>query len=142
MRLQAAKYQAIWQSKNCEQKHAPDVANINAGARVSAAKASASAAGGQDLIGDRTTPAKIAEMKKANDNAGRWFSDYTYSASEMKGTQAVKEYQKFEGMAKQIVQDQLRKVYGAQFTEKEGERFFASMGLSPKMDPKFVGRCS
>lgn len=136
MRLQAAKYASDLAIEELRAKARADVANINAGARVSAAKASASAAGGQDLIGDRTTPAKIAEMKKANDNAGRWFSDYTYSASEMQGTQAVKEYQKFEGMAKQIVQDQLRKVYGSQFTEKEGERFFASMGLRPKMDPK------
>ena len=34
------------------------------------------------------------------------------------------------------MQDQLRQIYGAQFTEKEGERFFKSMGLSPTLDKK------
>ena len=33
------------------------------------------------------------------------------------------------------IQDQLKKIYGAQMTEQEGERFFKSMGLSPYLDP-------
>lgn len=111
------------------------IAGINAKARVDAAKASGKKdAGGMDLIGDRTSQEMIDRMKDLNQKAGRWLSDYTYGASSARNSDAAKAYQEFEGLAKQIVQDQLRKVYGAQFTEKEGERFFKSMGLSYKMD--------
>ena len=56
--------------------------------------------------------------------------------ADIANTKQSRAYNKFEGLAKQYVQDQLRKIYGAQFTEAEGERFFQSMGLSPKLDPE------
>ena len=113
------------------------IAGINAQARVDAAKASGKKdAGATDLIGDRTSQEMVDRMKDLNQKAGRWLSDYTYSASSTRNSDAAKSYQEFEGLAKQIVQDQLRKIYGAQFTEKEGERFFKSMGLNYKMDPE------
>ena len=81
-------------------------------------------------------PEMIEKMQNLNKKAGRWMSEYTYGASSVRNSDAAKSYQEFEGLAKQIVQDQLRKIYGAQFTEKEGERFFKSMGLSPKLAPE------
>lgn len=122
-----------------QQEGANARAGIAANARIEAAKLGgkkADAAASQDLIGERTSPEMIEKMKKLNQKAGRWYSDYTYGASSIRGSDAAKSYQEFEGMAKQIVQDQLRKIYGAQFTEKEGERFFKSMGLNHKLDPK------
>lgn len=120
-----------------QQAGALERAGISANARVEAAKlgGKATAAAQQDLIGERTSPEMIEKMQNLNKKAGRWMSEYTYGASSVRNSDAAKSYQEFEGLAKQIVQDQLRKIYGAQFTEKEGERFFKSMGLSPKLAP-------
>ena len=120
---------------NAQQAGALERANIAADARIKAAELKNNTAAAQDLIEQRTSPEMIEKMKSLNDKAGRWYSDYTYDVSSIKATDAAKSYQEFEGLAKQIVQDQLRKIYGAQFTEKEGERFFKSMGLNPKMEP-------
>ena len=75
------------------------------------------------------------ELKELNDKAGRWATDWGKGVSDMMNTDQVQAYNEFEGKAKQYVQDQLKKIYGAQMTEAEGERFFKSMGLSPKLDP-------
>lgn len=83
----------------------------------------------------RFEPEKIKELKELNDAAGRWATDWGKGISDMANTEQSKAYNEFEGRAKQYVQDQLKKIYGAQMTEAEGERFFKSMGLSPKLDP-------
>ena len=87
-------------------------------------------------IAEKFLPENIARIKELNDKAGRWTSDWTKGISDMANTEQSQAYNEFEGLAKQYVQDQLRKIYGAQFTENEGERFFQSMGLSPKLDPE------
>lgn len=87
------------------------------------------------LIEMRTSPERMNEMKALNESAGRWAAGGLYDLDSMRATESAQAYQQFEGIAKQMVQDQLRKIYGAQFTEKEGERFFKSMGLNPTMDP-------
>lgn len=84
----------------------------------------------------RFEPERIKELKDLNDNAGRWSTDWGKGISDMISTEQSKAYNEFEGKAKQYVQDQLKKIYGAQMTEAEGERFFKSMGLSPKLDPQ------
>ena len=89
-----------------------------------------------DAIAYRTSPEQISRMKQLNTNAGRWTVGATYDIDAARATSEAKAYQEFEGLAKQIVQDQLRKIYGAQFTEKEGERFFKSIGLNPTMAPE------
>lgn len=106
----------------------------------------------------KVAPDRLKQMKELNESAGRWETnmydpndpkqtwwtrqniasrigrDYGISFSD--NDKDAQSYQQFEGMAKQIVQDQLRQIYGSQFTEKEGERFFQSMGLSPLVDKK------
>lgn len=84
----------------------------------------------------RFAPEKIKELKDLNDKAGRWATDWGKGVSDMANTEQSQAYNEFEGKAKQYVQDQLKKIYGAQMTEAEGERFFKSMGLSPKLDPE------
>lgn len=84
----------------------------------------------------RFAPEKIKELKDLNDKAGRWATDWGKGVSDIANTEQSKAYNEFEGKAKQYVQDQLKKIYGAQMTEAEGERFFKSMGLSPKLDPE------
>ena len=128
------------------------VAQINAEAR----KAATAAKAGQNeaqlaSLEAKTSPELLAKMKRLNTSAGRW--DYlgdpegmnvwqrtvpglTYAVSVQNAEQTAKDYQEFEGLAKQIVQDQLKKIYGSQFTQKEGEAFFESMGLSPKVAPE------
>lgn len=86
-------------------------------------------------VAEKFAPENIARVKELNDKAGRWINDWTKGVSDMLNTEQSQAYNEFEGLAKQYVQDQLRKIYGAQFTESEGERFFQSMGLSPKLDP-------
>ena len=86
-------------------------------------------------VAEKFTPENIARVKELNDKAGRWANDWLKGLSDMVNTEQSQAYNEFEGLAKQYVQDQLRKIYGAQFTESEGERFFQSMGLSPKLDP-------
>ena len=83
----------------------------------------------------RFTPERINRMKELNDKAGRWATEWGKWASDAANTEASQAYNEFEGLAKQYVQDQLKKIYGAQMTEQEGERFFKSMGLSPYLDP-------
>ena len=83
----------------------------------------------------RFEPQRIAEMKKLNDEAGRWATEQGKFVSDKLNTKSSQAYNEFEGKAKQYVQDQLKKIYGAQMTEQEGERFFKSMGLSPYLDP-------
>lgn len=127
------------------------VAQINAEAR----KATAAAKAGQNKeqlasLEAKTSPELLAKMKKLNASAGRWdflgdpegmnvwqraVPGSTYAVSVQNAEQTAKDYQEFEGLAKQIVQDQLKKIYGSQFTQKEGEAFFESMGLSPKVAP-------
>lgn len=103
----------------------------------------------------KVAPDRLRQMKQLNDSAGRWDSNKydrnnpdqgwwtrqtivgsDFGVDAFNNTKETQDYQRFEGMAKQIVQDQLRMIYGAQFTEKEGERFFQSMGLSPLVDKK------
>lgn len=132
-RMKAA---AALERVQAQQAGALERAGVSANARIEAAKLGGKAAAQQqDLIGERTSPEMIDKMQSLNKKAGRWMSEYTYGASSVRNSDAAKSYQEFEGLAKQIVQDQLRKIYGAQFTEKEGERFFKSMGLSPKLAP-------
>lgn len=132
-RMKAA---AALERVQAQQAGALERAGVTANARIEAAKLGGKAAAQQqDLIGERTSPEMIDKMQSLNKKAGRWMSEYTYGASSVRNSDAAKSYQEFEGLAKQIVQDQLRKIYGAQFTEKEGERFFKSMGLSPKLAP-------
>lgn len=83
----------------------------------------------------RFTPERIQEMKELNDKAGRWSTEWGAGMSDMMNTEAAKAWTEFEGLAKQYVQDQLKKIYGASMTEQEGERFFKSMGLSRYSDP-------
>lgn len=133
-RMKAA---AALERVQAQQQGALERAGVSANARIEAAKLGGKAAAQQqDLIGERTSPEMIDKMQSLNKKAGRWMSEYTYGASSVRNSDAAKSYQEFEGLAKQIVQDQLRKIYGAQFTEKEGERFFKSMGLSPKLAPE------
>lgn len=104
----------------------------------------------------KVSPDSLKKMKALNESAGRWDTNAydpsdtkqgywsrfnvkampgtDYGIAKANNTQEAQDYQEFEGLAKQIVQDQLRKIYGSQFTEKEGERFFLSMGLSPIAD--------
>lgn len=106
----------------------------------------------------KVAPDRLRQMKQLNDSAGRWETNMydpndpsqtwwtrqniisrkgkDYGISRSDNDKEAQSYQQFEGMAKQIVQDQLRQIYGSQFTEKEGERFFQSMGLSPLTDKK------
>lgn len=84
----------------------------------------------------RFEPEKIQELKDLNDKSGRWMTEASKAASDALNTESAKAYNEFEGKAKQYVQDQLKKIYGAQMTEAEGERFFKSMGLSPYLDPQ------
>lgn len=83
----------------------------------------------------RFAPERIQELKDLNYAAGRWGTDWGKGVSDIANTEQSQAYNEFEGKAKQYVQDQLKKIYGAQMTEAEGERFFKSMGLSPKLDP-------
>ena len=84
----------------------------------------------------RFEPERIENLKELNDKAGRWATEWGKGVSDMANTEQSQAYNEFEGKAKQYVQDQLKKIYGAQMTEQEGERFFKSMGLSPYLDPK------
>lgn len=93
------------------------------------------AVGEMALMADRFTPERIRELKDLNEKAGRWMTGGTKLVSDILNTEASQAYSEFEGKAKQYVQDQLKKIYGAQMTEQEGERFFKSMGLSPELDP-------
>ena len=127
------------------------VAQINAEARKAASAAKAGQSEGQlASLEAKTSPDLLAKMKRLNTSAGRWTylgdsegvnmwqraaPGSTYAVSVQNAEQTAKDYQEFEGLAKQIVQDQLKKIYGSQFTQKEGEAFFESMGLSPKIAP-------
>lgn len=91
--------------------------------------------GEQALMADRYSPERIQELKTLNEKAGRWMTGGTKLVSDILNTESSKAYNEFEGKAKQYVQDQLKKIYGSQMTEPEGERFFKSMGLSPELDP-------
>lgn len=84
----------------------------------------------------RFEPERIAALKILNDNAGRWATEWGKGVSDIMDTKQSRAYNEFEGKAKQYVQDQLKKIYGAQMTEAEGERFFKSMGLSPYLAPE------
>lgn len=84
----------------------------------------------------RFEPERIADLQKLNEDAGRWATGFGKGASDILSTEQSKAYNEFEGKAKQYVQDQLKKIYGAQMTEAEGERFFKSMGLSPYLAPE------
>lgn len=84
----------------------------------------------------RFEPQRIENLKELNDKAGRWATEWGKGISDMANTDQSQAYNEFEGKTKQYVQDQLKKIYGAQMTEQEGERFFKSMGLSPYLDPK------
>lgn len=86
-------------------------------------------------LAEKYSPENIVHLKELNNKAGRWANDWLKGLSDITNTEQSQAYNEFEGLAKQYVQDQLRKIYGAQFTESEGERFFQSMGLSPKLDP-------
>lgn len=101
----------------------------------------------------KVSPDALRKMKQLNSNAGRWetnkydqsnpdqgfwtrqlITSKDFGVDRFNNKQETRDYIEFEGLAKQIVQDQLKKIYGSQFTEKEGERFFTSMGLSPLVD--------
>ena len=92
--------------------------------------------GAETDVSYRFDPERIKQMKELNDKAGRWATDWGKGMSDIANTEQSQAYNEFEGRAKQYVQDQLKKIYGAQMTEQEGERFFKSMGLSPKLDPQ------
>jgi len=83
----------------------------------------------------RFEPERINDLKELNDKAGRWATEWGKGVSDILSSDQSKAYNEFEGKAKQYVQDQLKKIYGAQMTEAEGERFFKSMGLSPYLAP-------
>lgn len=104
-------------------------------------------------IGIRTATDVLAELKELNNAAGRWrnytdpndfswvgahllYPDADYAAAVAAGTVEAQAFQEYSNKLKQLVQDQLRKIYGAQFTEKEGERFFESMGVNPLVAPE------
>ena len=104
-------------------------------------------------IGLRTAPEVLAELKQLNASAGRWArtsnpsehnfagrhltgAGVDYGADYALGTTRTKNFTRYENLMKQLVQDQLRKIYGSQFTAEEGERFFRSMGLDPIADPE------
>lgn len=84
----------------------------------------------------RFEPQRIQDLKELNDKAGRWATQWGKGMSDIANTEQSRAYNEFEGKAKQYVQDQLKKIYGAQMTEQEGERFFKSMGLSPYLAPE------
>ena len=128
--------------------------NIERAKITAAAKGKGTTAEKASALQLKVAPDRLREMKRLSDAAGRWDSNKydrnnpdqgwwdrrsivgkDFGVDSYYNTQETKDYQKFEGMAKQLVQDQLRLIYGSQFTEKEGERFFQSMGLSPLIDP-------
>lgn len=147
-----------------QQEGALERARIMQAGALERAKVSAAAKGKGDTpeklsaFEMKVAPDALKEMKALNDSAGRWDTNaydpsdpnqgywsrfnvtmmrgVDYGVAKAKNTKEAQDYQKFEGLAKQIVQDQLKKIYGSQFTEREGERFFMSMGLSPISDKK------
>lgn len=112
-----------------------DIAYQNAQLGLARDKATKEQAGEQALMDSRFSADRLNELKTLNDKAGRWATSWGKALSDMANTDASQAYSEFEGKAKQYVQDQLKKIYGAQMTEQEGERFFKSMGLTPDLDP-------
>ena len=128
--------------------------NIERAKIAAAAKGKGTTAEKASALQLKVAPDRLREMKRLSDAAGRWDSNKydrnnpdqgwwtrqtivgsDFGVDAFNNTKETQDYQRFEGMAKQLVQDQLRLIYGSQFTEKEGERFFQSMGLSPLVDP-------
>lgn len=125
---------------------------------TAAAKGTGNAPQKQSAFEMKVSQDALKKMKQLNESAGRWDSNAydpsdtsqgywsrfnvklmpgaDYGIAKSNNTKEAQDYQQFEGLAKQIVQDQLKKIYGAQFAEREGERFFLSMGLSPIADQK------
>lgn len=87
-------------------------------------------------VAEKFAPENLQRLNDLNKEAGRFPTNWAKDLADIANTKQSQAYNEFEGLAKQYVQDQLRKIYGAQFTEAEGERFFQSMGLSPKLDPE------
>lgn len=142
------------QKGRMERQELINKANIERAKIAAAAKGKGTTTEKASALQLKVAPDRLREMKRLSDAAGRWDSNKydrnnpdqgwwdrrsivgkDFGVDSYYNTQETKDYQKFEGMAKQLVQDQLRLIYGSQFTEKEGERFFQSMGLSPLVDP-------
>lgn len=127
--------------------------NLTRAKITAAAKAKGNTPEKASALQMKVAPDRLRQMKMLNNSAGRWDSNKydrnnpkqgwldrqtivgkDFGVDAFYNTQETRDYQQFEGMAKQIVQDQLRLIYGSQFAEREGERFFQSMGLSPLVD--------
>lgn len=85
-------------------------------------------------IAEKFAPEKIAYLKELNDKAGRFATDWLKNVSDMANTETSQAYNELEGLVKQYIQPELRKIYGADFAEAEGERFFKAAGLSYNLD--------
>lgn len=118
-------------------------------AKASAAGKANGDAGMAQGFKESIRPEMLEKMKELNKNAGRW--DYmgsedglnlwqralgdTYATSVQKGEKRAQNFQEFQAYAQQIVNSQLKKILGGQFTEAEGERVLSSFGINPRMAP-------
>lgn len=130
-------------------------------ANIAAAKAATSGKGAEDQsmavgFAENLNPDFLQKMYDLNESAGRWetnrynpsdkeqgwlsrqyigFTSDDYGIASSKNTPEAQDFQEFEAYARQIVSNQLKKILGGQFTQAEGDRIFASFGISPTMDP-------
>ena len=130
-------------------------------ANIAAAKAATSGKSSEDQsmavgFAENLNPGFLQKMYDLNEGAGRWetnrynpsdkeqgwlsrqyigFTSDDYGIASSKNTPEAQDFQEFEAYARQIVNNQLKKILGGQFTQAEGDRVFASFGISPTMDP-------
>lgn len=130
-------------------------------ANIAAAKASTSGKSSEDQsmavgFAENLNPDFLQKMYDLNEGAGRWetnrynpsdkeqgwmarqyigFTSDDYGIASSENTPEAQDFQEFEAYARQIVSNQLKKILGGQFTQAEGDRVFASFGISPTMDP-------
>lgn len=120
-------------------------------AKITAASKANGDAGMAQGFKESIRPEMLNRMKELNESAGRW--DYagneegtniwqriapgsTYAVSVQRGDKKARNFQEFQAYAQQIVNSQLKKILGGQFTEAEGERVLSSFGINPKMSPE------
>ena len=72
-------------------------------------------------VAEKFAPENLQRLNDLNKEAGRFPTNWAKDLADIANTKQSQAYNEFEGLAKQYVQDQLRKIYGAQFTEAEGE---------------------